>query len=294
MRKSNGAIFSVIFLSLLFLSCTREGKLEKVKVDNKLRVISAAPSITETIFALGAESTLVGVSNFCQYPPAAKKLTKIGGYFDPAYETILMLRPDIVFVVKEHKKLIDFLRDNKIKTVMISTNTFADICTSFVIIGRELNKKEKADSILLEIKKEINKFNIVERKKRSTILFCVGRDKIGTGTIGTIYCAGPKTFYSEIIELAGGSNCIKESSLEYPLLSAEKIIKLSPEIIIDISASNLDIDSETLKKDWLELSTVSAIKNNSLYILKGDYLSIPGPRILEIIKEIRRCIRESE
>lgn len=285
-------IFVIVCITTLLITCSEQSETEKVKLNNQLRVISTAPSITETIFAIGAESTLVGVSNYCNYPPMAKLLPKTGGYFDPAYETILILKPDIVFVVKEHRKLINFLKENKIKTVLISTHTFADICSSFVIIGNELNKKDKADSIIHQIQNEIDKIEFEKPRNSPAILFCIGRDKIGSGTIGTIYCAGLKTFYSELIDLAGGKNCIKDSISEYPLLSAENIIKLSPEIIIDISGANLNIDVEKQKKDWLELSSIPAIKNNSIYVLKGDYLSIPGPRILKILRELHTCIKK--
>lgn len=289
--KSWKVIF-VFFLFLLF-TCSKHQNLEKVKFNSKLRVISGAPSITETIFALGAESTLVGVSDYCQYPPQAKSLPKIGGYFNPAYETILLLKPNLAFVIKEHKKLIEFLQQNNIKTVTISTHTLEDICSSFVIIGRELNKKEKADSINLEIKKEINNLESLNLLPKPTILFCVGRDKIGNGTIGTVYSAGVKTFYSQLIEIAGGKNCINDPLFEYPLLSAEKILKLSPDIIIDITGNTIfEVDTAKIKQDWLELSSVPAIKNNTLYVLKGDYLSIPGPRIVKILKEIKRIIED--
>ena len=124
------------------------------------------------------------------------------------------------------------------------------------------------------------------------MLFCVGRDKPGSGTVGKIFLAGPQTFYSELILRAGGVNAFSDSLVPYPSVAGEGIIHLMPDIIIDLMAANKSLDPQRVSTDWKELDMLPAVKLGAVYALSGTYVSIPGPRIVEIFNDLHRCISD--
>jgi ABC-type Fe3+-hydroxamate transport system substrate-binding protein len=120
----------------------------------------------------------------------------------------------------------------------------------------------------------------------------VGRDKAGSGTIGKIFLAGPRTFYSELIARAGGENAVADSAFTYPSFAGEGVIHLAPDIIIDLMASNKSMDPKRISDDWKELGMLPAVKLGAVYALTGNHVSIPGPRIVQIFNDLHRCIRD--
>ncbi len=99
------------------------------------RVISFAPSVTETLFALGLGDRVVGITRYCTYPPQVRNLPQIGGYLDPNFEMILSLKPDLVLLLKEHSSIAGFLKKNGIAFRAIDDENFCDILQSFRTIG---------------------------------------------------------------------------------------------------------------------------------------------------------------
>ncbi len=257
------------------------------------RIVSFAPSITETVYALGAQEHLVGVTDFCSWPPEAKLLPRVGGYVDPNYEQIMRLKPDVALLLKEHGSLISFLKNHKVDIVTFDNRNIAAIFSTIAAIGETCGVPERADSLVGVISAELRKQPAgLPLHKKPRILFCVGRDKPGSGTIGSVFCAGPGSFYSELIDFAGGENVFNDSLLVYPSVAAEGIIRLAPDIIIDAMASNKSMDPQKVRDDWKVLEMVPAVERGSVYALTGSHVSIPGPRIGKICSDICNCIND--
>jgi iron complex transport system substrate-binding protein len=254
------------------------------------RIISFAPSLTETVFEIRAERHLVGVTDFCGYPPEAKKLPKVGGYVDPNYEQILKLRPDGAIVLREHGALIDFLGKHHIQTVKVDNKNIKGIVSSFSSIGALCGLKKRGDSLGKALEMSLASVRPTAGTEKPKLLICVGRDNPGSGVIGRVYCAGTKTFYHELLVRAGGVNVIDDSLMLYPALGAEGVIRLAPDIIIDLMASVAQVQPEKVKEDWKSLPMIPAVKAGTVYALTGEYVSIPGPRILLIYNDLHRCI----
>lgn len=256
------------------------------------RIVSFAPSITETIFAIGGEQHLVGVTDFCLWPPRTKDYPKVGGYINPNYEKVLSLKPDCVIMITENSEMGSFLRSHSIRTLSIYNEDIAGIIRSFSQIGAVCNRQQAGDSLanVVSIALQRARSGSAGHCLRPSILLCAGRDKPGSGTIGKVFAAGPKTFYSELLLAAGGVNAITDSTFGYPSLSAEGIVHLAPDIIIDLMSSTSHVDSQLVVADWNSLTMLNAVKSRSVYALTGDYLSIPGPRIVDIYNAIYSCL----
>ena len=281
-----------IFFSLFCCNRPKNSDLYRSNAP-KPRIISFAPSITETVYALGFQEHLVGVTDFCNYPPEAVQLPRVGGYIDPNYEQILRLKPEVAILLKEHGPLIAFFEKHHTKVVKIDDENLAGILSSFSMIGAACGNRSRGDSLAKMVDSAL-KTPLSSIKKRPKVLFCVGRDKPGSGTIGKVFLAGPRTFYSELIDRAGGENAIADSTFAYPSIAGEGIIHLQPDMIIDVMASNESIDPERVNADWYELAMLPAVKTGAVYPLTGKYVSIPGPRIVYIFNDLHRCIRDWE
>jgi iron complex transport system substrate-binding protein len=250
------------------------------------RIISFAPSITETLFALSLGKNVVGVTDFCNYPPEAKKLPKVGGYTNPNYEIILRLKPDLVVLLKEHSSLFGFLQKNKIEYLCIDNQNIPSILSSFKIIGQKCNREKQADSLDRLIRNEMTR-EVLNQPWPKTLI-CVDRENRGNGKISRIYIAARRSFYNELLSGACMDNVWHDSTITYPEVSSEGIIRMQPDIIIDFTMRAHQVSEQRIKLDWQSLPMLPAVKNNMIFCISNDYATIPGPRILTILRDFKK------
>jgi iron complex transport system substrate-binding protein len=129
-------------------------------------------------------------------------------------------------------------------------------------------------------------------RERPRVLFSVGREAIGSGSIGEVWVAGRKSIYNEILEASGAENIITDSTFDYPTLTVEGIIRLQPDIIIEITNHIPDMNPESVKKDWKKLSMIPAVKNGMIFFLTKDYVTVPGPRTVLLLNNVRELVAD--
>ena len=280
-----GFVFYLVFVFTGFLCCQKQ-KAPNTTMHSYHRIISFAPSITETLFALSLGDRVVGVTDFCNYPPDAKNLPKVGGYTNPNYEIILRLKPDLVVLLKENSSLFGFLNKNKIEYLCIENQNISQILSSFIIIGKKCNREKQADLLIKVINSEITR-DVINPPWPKTLI-CVDRENRGNGEITRIYCASKKSFYNDLLNAACMENVLKDSTMTYPEISSEGIIRMQPEIIIDFAMSQQEIPVDRLKFDWKSIPMLPAVKNNMIFCISDDYATIPGPRILTILQDFKK------
>jgi iron complex transport system substrate-binding protein len=281
----------IFVLSLLYLQCSGvKSSQDQNEIAACKRIVSFAPSITETLFALSLGDRVVGVTRYCNYPSQTSKIPKVGGFVDPNYEMLLRLHPDLVIVLKEHNALKSFLHENAIRFIEIDNSTISGILNSFVKISEACGEKNRGENLSNEIKRELYAGSSNKYSRTPRVLLCAGRESPGNGRLGKVFAAGKKTFYNELIKLAGGENVITDSLSAYPSLSGEGIIRLAPDIIIDMIATSRKIIPEKVANDWADLDIVKGVNKKNIYVLSGDYLTIPGPRVVGILNEFRAVI----
>src|SRR6516162_1015228 len=120
------------------------------------RIVSAAPSLTETLFALGAGDQIVGDTIYCNYPEAAKAKPKIGGYSTPDLEAILATRPDLVFMMKSRPDVAQKLRGTGIDVVELQPENLAGIYEEIRTIAAKIGVPEKGRALVQSIDKEVH------------------------------------------------------------------------------------------------------------------------------------------
>lgn len=250
--------------------------------DAPQRIVSLAPSITETLFAIGAGSRVVGVTEFCSFPAEAGRLPKVGGYYDPNYEAILALRPDLVVLLPEsaeHRRKLAALR---IPTLTVEQHSLAGVLDSFILLGQVCGCEAGAACWIRNFQDELAG---LQRRVRGgatpKVLLVLGRD-YGSGRIQEAYVAGRGEIYDELLSLAGGRNAFPGGWPKYPKLSAEGILSLKPDIILEFVPALPAGGREQIRAAWAGLPGYAG----KVEILAGAYLTIPGPRLLLTVKQM--------
>ena len=285
--------FSIVLFSVIFINYNHDEIPSLNKNEGNIdRIISLSPSSTEILFALGLGEKVVGVTNFCNYPEAARHKSRVGGYLDPNYEAIAALRPDLVIILPEQQKIKNFLSELKINCLTVDNKTIQDILTGIQKIGEVCQAENQASQLIGNLRKRME--NIRHRTtnlSKPGVLISIGRN-IGIGTLADVYAAGKDTYYTELIRYAGGINVLESSTVSYPLITAEGIINLDPDIIIDLifGTSNHINDPQQIINDWSCVSEVKAVKNQRVYVINEGYSVIPGPRFILLLEKLARLI----
>lgn len=225
------------------------------------RIVSLTPSITETIYLLGEQDKVVGITSFCRRISEKQKI--VGTYLEPNIEEIVRLNPDIVFISKEgtRKEIVDKIREFDVKVIVLNpANNFTELKQQFLELAKVLNKQEKAKKIIYEYETKLSK---LKRNKSKRVLCII--------SFQPIFVASDKSYIGEIIRYAGGENVIK-SKISYPQVGIEKILELKPEVII---LSTMGSTEYEIKKFFSQYKEIPAVKNNKIFVVSSNILCQP-------------------
>jgi iron complex transport system substrate-binding protein len=248
------------------------------------RIVSTAPSFTETLFAIGAGARVVAVSTYCHFPEAVNRLPRVGSYLEPSIEAIARLQPDLVLIHAEQKTALSQLSALGIKTLALRNTTLEDTLQSFSAIGAAVGIS--AEGVRFE--KEIRaKLAAIEKrsagKKPRTLLFIVGRTP---GRLDGMIAVGKGSFLNEVIRIAGGKNVLSDSPVAYPKISMEAVLRLAPDAIVDMGdmAATTGVTEQhkrSVVKLWESQPAVQAASNKKVFAVAADIFVVPGPRVVE-------------
>ena len=285
-------LFIIIFAVIAIKPDPTGIEISELQNKSPQRIITLAPSITETAFAIGLGDKIVAVTDYCDYPAATQYLPKVGGFINPNLEAIVGLQPDLVILLVEHQKIVAQLHQLNIPTFVVDNNTLAGIQRSIQQIAERTNHQAQAELLIARIQKKIKRIeNKTNRLAKPKVMLAMGHS-IGDNQMSSVYIAGKNDFYDDLITLAGGQNVYQDERLKVPTLSAEGILKLNPDIILDIfpEADDHDYDLNSVRQQWRSLDLLNAVKNDKIYIIEQGYATIPGPRIFLLLEEMAKLI----
>jgi iron complex transport system substrate-binding protein len=246
------------------------------------RIVSLAPSVTETLFALGLGPEVVGVTTHCDYPAAAQKITKIGGFMSPSIEAIVAKRPDFVIGVSsatDPAKARE-LENLGFKVTLISLASLSDILSSIKDIARLLGRADVGEQLVDKIKRQIDqtKKRVARAPRRSTLL-AVG--------VRPLVAVGGKNYIDELITLAGGENIAHNAAQPWLNLPDEYVVAKAPQVIIQ---AGMGSERGSSIKNWEDLKSIPAVRDGRVYSYPSDKILRPGPRVGEGLEEIARMV----
>jgi iron complex transport system substrate-binding protein len=257
-----------------------------------MRIVSLAPSVTEVLFELDLGNRVVGVTRYCDYPPEVVGRPVVGGYLDVSYEAIVALEPDLIIGIQDNTEALRRLEALGVPTLQVDQHDVAGILASIVQIGDACGAHQRARGLGERVRRHIERIgHAIGSVERRRTLVVVDR-AVGTGVVRSVWVAGPTTFYSEILELAGGRNAIEDGLTVYPELSAEGLLAIDPDAIIEVTAELAErgVDAEAVRSEWASLPALRAVQVGAVHVFDEEWMVIPGPRVARIIESFARAL----
>jgi len=245
------------------------------------RIISIAPSITEILFAIGLDEEIVGVTEYCDYPPKAKKKTKVGGYYTPSFEVIVSLKPDLVVAAADgpNEAHIDKLNKLDVPCFVVKPRTIDEIIeamnTLVEVTGKEATAKEAIDELKDRIDQVDKRVESIPIEKRLKVFYALDHTDL--------YTTGKNTFANDLIVRAGGIN-IAGGSNGWFKYSLESLILKNPDVII--TGRTKEQKHEEILAMWQKYKMLPAAADKRIYTIDGDWLSRPGPRAIDALEKM--------
>ena len=256
------------------------------------RIISFAPSITEVLYSLDLGDCVAGVTSFCNYPAAAKRKPRLGGFFDPNIEAVLALKPDLVLMLPSSMGLQKQLKAFGVECRIINHKSLDNIISSIRFIGDLCHVPDRARALSESLNQRIE---AVKKRcggcSKSKVLVVIGRD-YSSPRPGQFYAAGSSAYYQDLISIAGGINVIQTTVMEYPALSPEGIISLDPDIILELIPGypSGSLQREPLMAAWRNIPGLRAVAEGKVFLCGQDYVSVPGPRAVDLLENFAKLI----
>ena len=261
------------------------------------RIVSLAPSCTEMLFSVGAGDSVVGVTEYCDYPSEVEdkkdkgEIVVIGGYSTPSLEKIMDLEPDLIVAAHGNPSdllywLVDRSMHPDIEYPVYAQNPkkIDDILAHIKVIGAITKSNETASSIIDDIKDEIAAI-----EEKTELLEAEQRPRVFRPCPGFLTC-GNNTFLNDVITIAGGENIAAKYFSGWQMLGIEEIIKEDPQVILCPSTNEgeslayMQIIGEERLKD------VDAVRNNRIYLIIDGLICRPGPRVANAAEKFLECI----
>jgi iron complex transport system substrate-binding protein len=241
------------------------------------RIVSLAPSVTEMLFAVGAGPGVVGVSQYCDYPPAVASLPRVGSFLTPNVEAIIGLRPTLIvgLATSANERELKGLEGMGYPVLLADDDSIEAIESSIEAIGARTGHSGTAHEVVSGIQQRLNRIRARLRGVPPVkVLMVVGHDPlvaVGDGFLG------------QLLALADTENVAAGLNEEWPRLAIEYIIAQAPEVILD---GEMGSESSESPSFWSRYSTIPAVRNHRVLGYPQSPILHPGPRLgasLEIL-----------
>lgn len=247
------------------------------------RIGSLAPSVTETLFAVGAGDRVAGVTTADDYPQQVQSIEKIGDYRQANAEKIASLGIDLLFLsfdsaTKEQAK--DLEVKTGAKVVVINPKSVDDTIESIGTVGKAAGNTGKAQVVEERMRAELKQIkSTVEGLPEPTVFYELGFDPLFT--------VGPGSFVNDAIEIARGRNVTADAQQAYPQYSVEKLLQDDPEYYLAGASSGATVEDVKSRPTY---SSLQAVRQDKVFVINDDLVNRPGPRIVEGVREIAETI----
>jgi cobalamin transport system substrate-binding protein len=243
------------------------------------RLVSLAPSITETLFALGLGDKVVGDTDYCEYPPEARLKPHIGPILNPNLERIVAIKPDLVLGSREANRIETAAQLERlgIPVYGVTAQTVDETLSSIEDLGRVLNCEAEARRLVRELRERIESVERrIANRPKPKVLFVVWYRPLTT--------AGPRSFVADVVRRAGGVSISEDLSGEWPRMSLEEALRRDPDVILFPHAESFapSVEDLTTLPGWKDLR---AVKDHRLYFV-SDSIIRPSPRLVDALEEV--------
>jgi ABC-type Fe3+-hydroxamate transport system substrate-binding protein len=247
--------------------------------DHPHRVICLMPTVTDTVFALGAGDDVVAISDYTKYPAAALKKPSVGDLIKPSIETILSLHPDLVIGTqpKGPMEVTDQLERAGIPIFLVSPHGIAGIFQSIESVGRALNRTPQADALVHSLQQRVDAVKARTKGLPAPRVFM----PIWYDPVTTI---GKNAFITEVIEAAGGRSVTDDLSTEWPQISMEVVLERAPDALLLVRGGKTTLQVLQDRPGW---SSMAAIKAHRAYYV-DDRINFASPVAIDALEDLAK------
>ena len=250
------------------------------------RIVSHVPGITESLFALGLGDKVVGVSQYCDYPPEARAKPKVGSYARPDLETIISMQPDLVLTNGYTTGLVQQLESvdiggKKTAVVVLQAKSIEEVIANLELLGKVTGTEAKAGELVQNMRGRISAVTSKVQQARSKPRVYY---EVQGSEYPKLWTAGPGSYVDELIALSGGQNIADGATKGYPQISSERVVAADPEVII-VADGRYGISLSQVKErtGW---ESIAAVKKGAIYLIDSDLTQRDGPRLVDGLEEI--------
>lgn len=265
-------ILPAIALILLLGGCGRpEAVAPEPPAEPPRRVVALAPSAAEQLFALGLGERVVGVSDFCDWPPEVCRLPSVGSYANPSLEAVVSLEPDLVLAAfGTRRSSLERLKGLGIEVRGLHPRTVQEAIASLGQVARWCGSPGVERELAASLTERLEAVRAAVRGAPRPRVFIQLYP-------GELYTTGARSLQGDLIHEAGGVNVAEGITLPYPRLSLEQVLALAPEVILIVTDDVAAFERE--RRRWLALP-LPAAKSGAVHRLPIDLVQRPGPRML--------------
>jgi len=247
------------------------------------RIVSLVPSATEIIFAIGGEARLAGVTDFCDWPPDARRKPRVGGMVAPSLEAIVALTPDVVVATDEGNShaTLDQLARLRIPVYVANAHHLDDVMALVGRLGELTGRSDAVPPLVDSLKARVRRVvDAVRPYPRPRVLYVLWPEPI--------IVPGRDGLVTELIDLAGGASVTAAAAGAYPRLGLEAVVAAKPDVII--LARHGGDQTPTIRATWDRLQAMPAIRAGRVHSVEGALLHRYGPRVVDGLEKLARVI----
>lgn len=279
---SAGALLALLLLALGTAGCRAEPPAAR----SPQRIVALAPSLTETLFALGLGPRVVGVGDFSNYPPEARSRPRLGGLFNPNLERIVALKPDLAVLLPSERDLGDKLGRLGTASLVVPNESLADVERAFTAIADRCGVPEAGRRLAAQFDRDLAPHPRPAHPAK--VVLSVGRQP---GRLTELLVAGPGTFYDELLTRLGAENTFADAPTRYPQVALEEILGRSPDLILEVREELPPPEVvRQLQTDWWGVPRLQAASRARVVVLAGDYAVVPGPRLPHLYRDMAAAL----
>jgi iron complex transport system substrate-binding protein len=272
----------VSFLVLLLTGSSFAGELPQ-------RIVSLSPAITELLYGIGAFDRVVGISDYCTYPPEVMKLPIVGSWHNPSLEKLTLLHPDLVIIDSGQTPFVaDRFQELGLRVVMVPDRSIRDVYAAIASLGRVTGQEQQAGRLAATVRSGLEHISqTTALLPRPSVVLIVERTP---GTLRNLNTATRRSFLGALVDIAGGRLVAPALNRDYGPLNKEDLAALNPDVILDfVHGSNLRITGDPTDA-WREMPELKAVRAHRVYEVNEDFVPHASQRIIETAQLFARFL----
>ena len=280
----NKKYLSVFFAFLLLASAIYARKPKAAASGYPKSIVALSPSAAEILFTIGAGDQVSAVSEFTDFPEAAKAKPVVGGFDGKtlSIETIMSFKPDLVYLTEGmHNFLIATLESNGIAYYVSKGESIASVEQEILEVGKITGHEKEAAKVVDGMEKKLKKAAGAVKKG--------GAVKVYWEVWNAPYMsAGAASFINDVIKAAGGENIFSDLPDAYPMVSEETIIARKPAVILIPASTGIEASAVGLRNGWAD---IPAVKESRVFVVDDNVYTRPGPRVADVVLELSDLVK---